>query len=208
MAMSALEFPAPDRTPCFLEDNLSVPSLMHLTPHTPPRSPETVNIGTPHWAGNASTPLKQSHPSPNSPQTSLDAEPAMTAEEETEQEDVQALAQAGDGGAIVVDHDEMDTDGGYESDAMSSATTTMSESVRDYAFENGRRYHSFREGRYNFPNDDIEQEREDMKHAMVKLLCQQLHFAPIGGNPQEIMDIGTGTGVWAIESEFRLPLTL
>ena len=41
-----------------------------------------------------------------------------------------------------------------------------------------------------------------MKHAMVKMLCQQLHFAPIGLHPQEILDIGTGTGIWAIESGF------
>lgn len=42
-----------------------------------------------------------------------------------------------------------------------------------------------------------------MKHAMVKLLCsQKLHFAPIGEYPQEVLDIGTGTGIWAIESAF------
>lgn len=44
------------------------------------------------------------------------------------------------------------------------------------------------------------QQREDMKHAMVKMLCGQLHFAPIGEHPHEILDIGTGTGIWAIES--------
>ncbi|KAK0628563.1 S-adenosyl-L-methionine-dependent methyltransferase [Bombardia bombarda] len=78
----------------------------------------------------------------------------------------------------------------------------MMDSARDYIYENGRRYHRFREGRYNFPNDDIEQQREDMKHAMVKLLCGQLFFAPIGNHPQEILDMGTGTGIWAIESEY------
>lgn len=39
-----------------------------------------------------------------------------------------------------------------------------------------------------------------MKHTMVKMLCGQLYFAPIGQHPHEILDIGTGTGVWAIES--------
>ena len=39
-----------------------------------------------------------------------------------------------------------------------------------------------------------------MKHAMVKMLCGQLYFAPIGENPHEVLDIGTGTGIWAIES--------
>jgi hypothetical protein len=101
-------------------------------------------------------------------------------------------------GEILVD--ESATDAGYESDTASSASTSLSSSVREYLYENGRRYHKFREGRYNFPNDDVEQEREDMKHAMVKMLCQQLYFAPIGDHPQEILDIGTGTGIWAIES--------
>jgi hypothetical protein len=93
------------------------------------------------------------------------------------------------------------SDGGYDSEGFSSGSTSAESSVRDYIYENGRRYHRFREGTYNFPNDDVEQEREDMKHAMVKLLCsQKLHFAPIGNNPQEMLDLGTGTGIWAIES--------
>lgn len=75
--------------------------------------------------------------------------------------------------------------------------------MRDYIYENGRRYHRFREGRYNFPNDDVEQQREDMKHSMFKMLCgNKLFYAPIGQSPQEILDIGTGTGIWAIESEY------
>lgn len=114
----------------------------------------------------------------------------------------QALAQAEEN--IVADSDEYNSadDAGYGSDNMSSASTSIGSSVRDYMFENGRRYHSFRAGAYNFPNDDVEQEREDMKHAMVRLLSgQKLHFAPLGDNPQNILDIGTGTGIWAIESK-------
>ncbi|KAG8408834.1 hypothetical protein J3458_019849 [Metarhizium acridum] len=99
-----------------------------------------------------------------------------------------------------------ESDGGYDSDGFSSGSTSAESSVRDYMFENGRRYHRFREGTYNFPNDDVEQEREDMKHAMVKLLCnQKLHFAPIGNNPQEVLDLGTGTGIWAIEMGDQFP---
>lgn len=94
-----------------------------------------------------------------------------------------------------------DSESGYGTDTLGSSSTSLSSSVRNYAFENGRRYHRFREGAYNFPNDDTEQEREDMKHAMVVNLCQRLHFADIGNNPQHILDMGTGTGIWAIESE-------
>ncbi|TVY80614.1 Secondary metabolism regulator, partial [Lachnellula suecica] len=117
--------------------------------------------------------------------------------------------------AVVQAQDEIDidsgadassiSDAGYETDSMHSASTSVSSSMRDYAFENGRRYHRFREGAYNFPNDDSEQEREDMKHAMMVNLCQTLHFAPIGPNPQNILDMGTGTGIWAIEMGEQYP---
>lgn len=122
----------------------------------------------------------------------------LTAEQNA-QEDIAALGQAE--GNIEIDNDESTFDAGYASDANSLASTSLTSSVRNYTFENGRRYHKFREGRYHFPNDDVEQEREDMKHAMYMMLCQQLHFAPIGDSPHQILDVGTGTGIWAIESE-------
>jgi SAM-dependent methyltransferase len=72
-------------------------------------------------------------------------------------------------------------------------------------FENGRRYHRFREGTYQFPNDESEQEREAMKHAMVVNLCGgKLHYAPIE-SPQSIIDVGTGTGIWAIDAGHKYP---
>lgn len=106
----------------------------------------------------------------------------------------------------ITEEDDAIDDAGYESDPATTTSTSMSSSVWDFSFENGRRYHKFREGRYNFPNDDVEQEREDMKHTMLKMLCHQLHFAPIGENPQQILDVGTGTGIWAIESKPGDPL--
>ena len=95
-------------------------------------------------------------------------------------------------------------DEGYQTDGQSSATTSISSSVRDYIFENNRRYHKFQEGRYLLPNDDEEQQREDMKHALVLHLCGgKLHLAPLD-HPRNILDIGTGTGIWAIDSEAAL----
>ncbi|KAH7063195.1 S-adenosyl-L-methionine-dependent methyltransferase [Macrophomina phaseolina] len=89
---------------------------------------------------------------------------------------------------------------GYSSDDGGSVTTSVSSSVRDYVFENGRRYHSYCEGRYVFPNDDAEQDREDMKHAMTVAVCgDKLHFAPIGESPGRILDLGTGTGIWCVD---------
>lgn len=97
---------------------------------------------------------------------------------------------------------------GYESgtDRSSNASTSLASSVRDYNWENKRRYHKFREGRYTVPNDEAEQDREDMKHALVIHICGGvLHSAPLE-NTHKILDIGTGTGIWAIES--KRPLLL
>ncbi|WQF86659.1 Putative S-adenosyl-L-methionine-dependent methyltransferase superfamily [Colletotrichum destructivum] len=96
---------------------------------------------------------------------------------------------------------------GYETatDASSNASTSLASTVRDFNFENKRRYHKFKEGRYLLPNDDMEQEREDMKHAMVLHVCEGvLHNAPLD-NPQKILDIGTGTGIWAIDMGDEYP---
>jgi hypothetical protein len=149
-----------------------------------------------------------------SPRLEILDPPHLTAEEQAAQdlENAQAAHQAET--SILVDSDRSSppSDAGYETDSIISASTSMATSVRDFAFENGRRYHKFREGRYNFPNDDSEQDREDMKHAMVGNLCQALHFAPIGPSPHEILDMGTGTGIWAIEGtrgpRYLPPLTL
>lgn len=53
---------------------------------------------------------------------------------------------------------------------------------------------------YKFPNDEREQDRLDMLHHMFKLvLHDRLFLAPIENGPIRVLDIGTGTGLWAIE---------
>lgn len=53
---------------------------------------------------------------------------------------------------------------------------------------------------YKFPNDEREQDRLDMLHHMFKLvLNDRLFLAPIENGPIRVLDIGTGTGLWAIE---------
>ncbi|KAE8381880.1 glycosyl hydrolase [Aspergillus bertholletiae] len=54
-------------------------------------------------------------------------------------------------------------------------------------------------GNYHFPNDEVEQERLDMVHHIYyRLLDNRLFLAPIDLAEKRILDIGTGTGVWAI----------
>lgn len=94
-----------------------------------------------------------------------------------------------------IEADEAETqdgdDDGYNSDLASTSSTSISSSIRNHTFEDGIRYHRFHDGQYAFPNDDNEQNRDDMKHAMTLLLCgQRHHFAPIGDSPQNIIDLG------------------
>ena len=50
------------------------------------------------------------------------------------------------------------------------------------------------------PNDESELDRLDLTHQMVKIcMGNKLYQAPIGDKPESIIDIGTGTGIWAIE---------
>lgn len=46
----------------------------------------------------------------------------------------------------------------------------------------------------------MEQDRMDLHHEIIiQMLDGALHKAPIGKRPQRILDIGTGTGIWAID---------
>lgn len=53
---------------------------------------------------------------------------------------------------------------------QSSASTSVTSSILNYKYENGRRYHAFREGTYFAPNDDKEQDRMDLFHHISTLV--------------------------------------
>lgn len=85
-------------------------------------------------------------------------------------------------------------------------TESVRSSIYDYKYENGRRYHAYKEGQYFMPNDEPEQERMLMQHRAGYLAVGKRNFfAPIGDEPQRILDLGTGTGVWAVEMADRFP---
>ncbi|KAG5914396.1 hypothetical protein E4U61_005811 [Claviceps capensis] len=87
-----------------------------------------------------------------------------------------------------------------------NATASLASSIYSTIHESGRRYAVFGDVRYPLPIDETEQSRGDMKHAMFMLLMQnKLFFSPIGNYPQKILDIGTGTGIWAVEVGDRYP---
>lgn len=50
------------------------------------------------------------------------------------------------------------------------------------------------------PNDDKEQDRMDLGHHIYLLLLDgKLYLSPISTRPRRVLDLGTGTGIWAID---------
>ncbi|TGJ81717.1 hypothetical protein E0Z10_g7052 [Xylaria hypoxylon] len=94
----------------------------------------------------------------------------------------------------------------YDEESIADSASSIGSSIYQHSFHNGRRYHKFRHGRYPIPNDEREQNREDMLHAMMlEATNGQLFFAPISNHPLKILDMGTGTGIWAIEIADKYP---
>ncbi|KAF5011799.1 hypothetical protein FDECE_2089 [Fusarium decemcellulare] len=95
-----------------------------------------------------------------------------------------AAIEAGDN--IVADTD--DADSALGSDDASS-TASLTSSILHYRTRQGRTYHSER-GNANYCH-----------HMLTLVLDDELQLAPLGKNIQKVLDIGTGTGIWAIEIE-------
>ncbi|RKL00727.1 hypothetical protein BFJ68_g12593 [Fusarium oxysporum] len=57
------------------------------------------------------------------------------------------------------------------------------------------------------PNDDEEQDRMDLGHHIYRLvLGGDLFLAPIGDKVKRVLDLGTGTGIWAMDfAEYTFP---
>ncbi|KAK3486895.1 S-adenosyl-L-methionine-dependent methyltransferase [Neurospora hispaniola] len=96
-------------------------------------------------------------------------------------------------------HDDLDSTLG--SDAESS-TASITSSILQYRNFLGRTYHSdsVTDGEYWGPNDAKANETLDIIHeVVVKMFDGKLYTAPLRKDIQTAIDIGTGTGVWAID---------
>ncbi|KAL2108131.1 hypothetical protein VUR80DRAFT_4249 [Thermomyces stellatus] len=81
-----------------------------------------------------------------------------------------------------------------------SDTTSLKSSILRYREENGRTYHSYKDGAYLAPNDSAENERLDLQHTICLLTFgHRLHCAPLTKEAPRVLDAGCGTGVWSIE---------
>ncbi|KAH7179986.1 S-adenosyl-L-methionine-dependent methyltransferase [Fusarium flagelliforme] len=102
--------------------------------------------------------------------------------------------------------DANDTDSLSQSDT-SSSTASVSASILEYRRIHGRTYHSdkFRND-YVFPNDDQQLQSVDISHHYLTLLLNgELFLAPVKEDVQRVLDVGTGSGIWAIDFGDQFP---
>lgn len=103
------------------------------------------------------------------------------------------------------DHLSYDSSYGEESD-LESQTTSLYSEITSHVYENGRRYNSYKYGTYWGPNDEQASENQDLYHHIFMLTLEgKLFLAPIGSDPQRVLDLGTGTGIWAIDFADQFP---
>jgi len=84
-----------------------------------------------------------------------------------------------------IDHDgDSDQDSAYGESLHASDTASITTAITKYRYENGRRYHAYRDGAYWAPNDETQNDQQDMAHHLWLLtLDNKLYLAPII-NPQ------------------------
>ena len=72
---------------------------------------------------------------------------------------------------------------------------TLASSMREFRHEHGRTYAG--RGSHSIPNDELNAEHEKIGHHMFQLLMRdKLFLAPVQ-KPSRVLDIGSGTGLWA-----------
>ncbi|KAI1251245.1 hypothetical protein MGN70_008309 [Eutypa lata] len=106
------------------------------------------------------------------------------------------------------DEPEDDLDSSY-GDSVVSSTASLSASILEYRTVAGRTYHSERghgEGLSWIPNDSKQNESMDINHHLLTLsLDGKLFLAPLKDDIENVLDIGTGTGIWAIDFADQFP---
>lgn len=110
--------------------------------------------------------------------------------------------------AIEVDTDEgtsNDRDSAVDADENSITSASLTSSITDYQYANGRRYHAYNRGAYLLPNDEEEQDRLDLLHHVFLLILNGHLFTSPVSNPQRVLDVGTGTGLWAMDAADEFP---
>jgi SAM-dependent methyltransferase len=95
--------------------------------------------------------------------------------------------------------DNTNTDSLAETEPPSSTATLDLEICRN-SEKNGRTYHCYYTQEYMLPNDEQEKERLDLQQHLFGLTFEgKLTNSPLPKRLHRVLDVGTGTGLWAID---------
>ncbi|KIL94198.1 methyltransferase [Fusarium avenaceum] len=110
--------------------------------------------------------------------------------------------------AAIADIDGNDRDSVITSNTVES-TASITSSILSYRTIQGRTFHSERgNAHYWASNDEQQNESMDIVHHFLCLLLEdKLYLSPLKDDIQKALDIGTGTGIWAIDFADKFPGT-
>ncbi|SPO06363.1 related to methyltransferase [Cephalotrichum gorgonifer] len=86
------------------------------------------------------------------------------------------------------------------------STASLTDSIRDFRNLHGRTYGNSHSTEYWAPNDNQQAGGLDITHHYLLLYHDNKLFqAPISDDVQKVLDVGTGTGIWAIDFADQYP---
>jgi tRNA G46 methylase TrmB len=92
--------------------------------------------------------------------------------------------------------------------AVPAAAASATAPEEEYVWENGRRHINPKfKSPYTLPNDEQEAQRLDRQHKQfVATLHDSLYRVPLKKEDmKEVLDLGTGTGIWATDFAENFP---
>ncbi|KAL1859686.1 hypothetical protein VTK73DRAFT_7504 [Phialemonium thermophilum] len=153
-------------------------------------------------AEEASSPKEQQQQQQQQPATpdTKQAEPASAAQASPEQTAPGSNLLPGEHWVTAAqDLPQDDNDSAFED--WSSSTASVASSIFEYRNILGRTFHSeVGKAQYWGANDEAQNETLDINHHVIKLVLGGKDYtAPLKDDVQKVLDVGTGTGIWAID---------
>lgn len=100
-------------------------------------------------------------------------------------------------------------DSAYGGSDSNSDTTSVSSSIYQGVIQHGRRFQSYNVGEYHAPADERQFDAIDALHQVTVAIesgqDNPYFYSPIQPTAKNIIDLGAGTGAWAVDVADRFP---